>query len=159
VPRVWVSIGSNQGKEQHIPAAIEDLRRCFGPLNQSSIYESPAFGFKGDVFHNLVVGFDSILDPGEIRMELRHIEDQHSRVRSQEKFSSRTLDLDLLLYDDLVTKQEGFQLPHPDILAYAFVLGPLAEIAPDLLHPTKGMSYKVLWQRFPTEGKDSIRML
>lgn len=152
MPRVFVSIGSNIDRERNIQGALEALTQRFGPLAVSTIYETAAVGFDGQPFYNLVVAFDSDESVDAIRAELRRIEDAHGRQRNGvPKFSSRTLDLDLLLCGDVVDPVAN--LPHPDILNYAFVLGPLAELAPELLHPASGDALLVLWRkRFPGGG-------
>jgi 2-amino-4-hydroxy-6-hydroxymethyldihydropteridine diphosphokinase len=146
--RGFISIGSNIDKEIHIPASLNALQQQFGALTVSSIYESEAVGFLGDVFHNLVVGFDSELDVKSVAKQLRQIELDNGRTRDSQKFSARTLDLDLILYDKLIISDGRLQIPRDEIERYAFVLEPLAEIAPDLTHPVSGFSYAELWQRF-----------
>ncbi len=149
--KVFISIGSNLERERHIPAAIEDLERTFGPLMISSIYESEAEGFEGPPFHNLVVAFETGLAVETVYEKLKQIECRHGRGPGSRKFVSRTLDLDLILYGDLVLKdpQTGKQLlPRDDILRYAFVLEPLAEIVPELRHPILQKTYRELWQAF-----------
>ncbi len=151
MPRVFVSIGSNIDREENIRGAIESLTRRFGPLNLSTVYETKSVGFEGEDFFNLVVGFDSSESIEEIREELRRIENLHGRKREGvSKFSARTLDLDLILYGDVV--DPAADLPHPDILRYAFVLGPLAELAPNLAHPVKGVPYHALWRQTFADG-------
>ena len=152
MPRVFVSIGSNIDREANIRGAIEALVHRFGPLTFSSVYETRAVGFEGEVFLNLVVGFDTNEPIDVIRKELRGIEDAHGRQREGvPKFSSRTLDLDLILYGDVVDANE--KLPHTDILEYPFVLGPLAELAPDFVHPVTRETCLALWRRrFPDGG-------
>lgn len=149
MPRVFVSIGSNIDRENNIRGAIGALTRRFGSLSLSTVYETAAVGFEGDPFFNLVVGFDTGESIEAIRAELRRIEDAHGRQRAgQSKFSARTLDLDLILYGDVV--DPAANLPHGDILKYPFVLGPLAELAPDLAHPVMGDSCLALWRKnFP----------
>jgi 2-amino-4-hydroxy-6-hydroxymethyldihydropteridine diphosphokinase len=146
--RGYISIGSNIDKEQHIPASLLALEQCFGLLTLSSIYESEAVGFSGDVFHNLVVGFNSELDVKAVAKQLRQIELDNGRTRDSQKFSARTLDLDLLLYGDLIISDGRLQIPRDEIEKYAFVLEPLAEIAPTFTHPVSGISYGELWQQF-----------
>lgn len=146
--RVHVSIGSNIDREEHIRAAVSELRARFGELRLSSVYESEAVGFDGDNFLNMVVAFDTELDVRSVAQTLRAIEDKHGRVRSGPRFSSRTLDLDLLLYDELVSRDEGLDVPRAEITKNAFVLRPLAEIAPQALHPTVRLTFAELWQRF-----------
>jgi 2-amino-4-hydroxy-6-hydroxymethyldihydropteridine diphosphokinase len=144
----YISIGSNIDKERYIPASIKALSQFFGKLIISSVYSSESVGFTGDSFYNLVVGFNSELSVKEVAKQLRIIELANGRTRDSQKFSSRTLDLDLLLYDELVINDGRLQIPRDEIESYAFVLEPLAEIAPHLKHPINGLSYAELWDKF-----------
>lgn len=146
--RGYISIGSNIDKEKHIPASLLALEQCFGKLTLSSIYESEAVGFSGASFHNLVVGFESDLDVKTVAKQLRQIELDNGRTRDSQKFSARTLDLDLILYGDLIISDGRLQIPRDEIERYAFVLEPLAQIAPTDIHPVSGISYSELWQQF-----------
>lgn len=147
MPQVFVSIGSNIDREKNTREAVKRLAQRFGSLRISTVYEAKSVGFEGDDFFNLVVGFDSSESVETIRAALRHIEEAHGRKREgAAKFSARTLDLDLILYGDMV--EPAAKLPHPDILNYAFVLGPLAELAPDLIHPETGQTIGSLWRNF-----------
>ena len=148
MPRCWVSIGSNQDRDRCIRGAIHALRERFGELILSSVYESEAVGFDGEPFLNLVAGFDTTDPVAEVRVTLRYIEDAAGRVRGPDKFTPRTLDLDLLTYGDRIDLEHGKELPRDEILRYAFVLGPLSEIAGDEIHPTVGRSYRELWEEF-----------
>ena len=144
MPRCWLSIGSNQDREASIRGAIDDLRSTFGDLILSNVYESPAEGFDGEPFLNLVAGIDTNLSVGEIDRTLRAIEDAHGRIRGPDKFAPRTLDIDLLTYGQASGTLDGRELPRCEILRYAFVLGPLAEVAPDEVHPGTGRSFRDL---------------
>jgi 2-amino-4-hydroxy-6-hydroxymethyldihydropteridine diphosphokinase len=148
VIRGYISIGSNINKDVHIPASLRALEQIFGELAISSIYESEPVGFTGDVFYNLVVGFDSDLDVKVVAKQLRQIELDNGRTRDSRKFAARTLDLDLILYGDLIVNDGRLQIPRDEIEHYAFVLEPLAEIAPDLKHPITHISYAELWEQF-----------
>ena len=146
--RVWVSIGSNIEREKHVCAALRALRETFGELEVSPVYETPAEGFDGDPFYNLVVGFDTDLPAARLHSVLRGIEDANGRQRGAEKFSPRTLDIDALTYGDEVTDAGGKHLPREEITRYAFVLKPLADVAGGQLHPELGASYASLWERY-----------
>jgi 2-amino-4-hydroxy-6-hydroxymethyldihydropteridine diphosphokinase len=142
--RCWLSIGSNQNREASIRGAVADLRSAFGDLILSRVYETPAEGFAGEPFLNLVAGIDTNMSVGEIDRTLRAIEDTHGRLRGSDKFAPRTLDIDLLTYGQATGTLDGRQLPRDEILRYAFVLGPLAEVAPDEVHPGVGRSFRDL---------------
>lgn len=152
--RGYISIGSNIDKDKHIPASLRVLEQVFGKLTISSIYESEPVGFTGDAFYNLVVGFDSDLEVKAVAKQLRQIELDNGRTRDSRKFAARTLDLDLILYGNLIVNDGRLQIPRDEIEHYAFVLEPLAEIAPTLKHPVSHISYAELWGQFDkTEAK------
>jgi len=153
--RAYVSIGSNIDRERNVRSATAELRARYGRLVLSPVYESPAEGFEGDDFYNLVAAFDSDAPPRAIAQALLDIERAHGRERRADGMHSRTLDLDLLLYGDLVLNEPGLRLPREDITRYAFVLKPLADIEPEGRHPETGQSFAALWRRF--EGDRSLR--
>lgn len=146
---VYLSVGSNVEPARHIKAGLESLQQQYGALTLSAVYESAAVGFSGPNFYNLVLSFQSDCAPLVIADNLRVIEAQHGRVRDSKRFDSRTLDLDLILYDDLILNTTRLALPRDEILKYAFVLAPLAEIAPQLKHPITQETYSSLWEKFP----------
>jgi len=158
MPWVWVSIGSNIERERHVRSAVEALRAQFGELVVSPVYETPAEGFEGDPFYNLVAGFHTELAPGELHAALRDIENRNGRVRGAEKFSARTLDIDALTYGNARTEEGGKPLPRDEIERYAFVLKPLADVAPEEVHPVSGMTYSELWQGF-VKGRDGLAVV
>ena len=145
--QIYVSIGSNIDREHHIRAGIRELREQFGGVELSPIYESISVGFEGDNFYNLAAGFSTSLSINELNQTLSNIEDRHGRVRSGPRFSSRTLDIDLLLYDNIIS-EANCVLPRPEIYKNAFVLKPLADIAGDIIDPIKGDNYSTLWNAF-----------
>lgn len=146
--KVYISIGSNVNRDNNISSCVRSLRDTFGELELSAVYENQAVGFDGDNFYNLVVGFDTDEPVTSLTPIFRDIESRHERVRGGERFSSRTLDVDLLLYDDLVLDQPGLKIPRDEITRYAFVLRPLAEMAPSLVHPVLRQTMKELWEHF-----------
>ncbi|MEY4684337.1 MAG: hypothetical protein RLZ25_796 [Pseudomonadota bacterium] len=158
MPKAFLSIGSNIDPERHIPAALKDLADLFGPLALSSIYETEAVGFEGPIFHNLVAAFDCELPAETIAEHLRAIEERHGRTRESQKFSSRTLDIDLILWGDAIFTRGRLQIPRPEIIRYAFVLEPLAELAPDLKHPENGKTYGELWSGFDQTAAKQRRL-
>jgi 2-amino-4-hydroxy-6-hydroxymethyldihydropteridine diphosphokinase len=146
MPRCWLSIGSNQDREASIRGAIVDLRSAFGDLVLSRVYESAAEGFAGESFLHLVAGIDTDKTVAEIDRILRAIEAAHGRLRGPDKFAPRTLDIDLLTYGQAVGNLDGRDLPRDEILRYAFVLAPLAEVAQDEVHPGSGRTYRDLFR-------------
>jgi len=145
VARAYVGIGSNIERETNIRSAVLRLKARFGRLCLSSVYESQPVGFAGDNFYNLVAGFDTDIPVERLIGELHDIEQLHSRARTGRRFEPRTLDLDLLLYDDLIRHDSAVDIPRREILDYAFVLQPLAEIAPDVVHPEANKRISALW--------------
>ena len=147
--RVWLSLGSNIDPESNIRSAVDSLRRMFGPIVLSSVYESEAVGFDGAPFLNLVVGLDTDMSASQLMERLRGIEDRQGRVRDDnDKYSPRTIDIDLLTYGDLPVQVGRVALPRDEITRYAFVLLPLAEVAGDEVHPLTGLTYGALWAAF-----------
>ena len=148
MPRVYLGIGSNINRDINIRDGIAALKKQFGDVTVSRVYESPAYGFEGDNFYNLVAGFDTGYSLGELAEKLRAIEYSFGRKREHERFLPRTLDIDILLYGDLVHHDEEHDLPREDIKTYAFVLCPLAEIAGQERHPELESTYAELWNDF-----------
>ena len=145
---VFVSIGSNIDRYRHIVAALDALTDEFGALQLSRVYESEAVGFDGDNFLNLVAGFTTDLSVGALNRLLHAIEDRHGRRRDVARFSARTLDIDILTYDDQVGCIDGVELPREEILKNAFVLLPLVDVAAEQLHPVLQRSYRDLWRDY-----------
>ncbi len=144
--RVYVGIGSNIDRQRWIRRGLDALARNFGILDLSPVYESEAVGFAGDSFYNLVVGFDTELPLAELVEILQRIEQDCERTRdSTARFSSRTMDLDILCYGNLCGRIAGLQLPRPEILQHDFVLRPLADLAPAEIHPHEGRTWAELW--------------
>lgn len=149
--KVFISIGSNINKEKNIRSAIKILANHYHPINFSSIYECLAIGFEGDNFYNLVISFDTKLTAQQLNTALAAIENDHGRDRSAPPFSPRTLDLDLILYGADTINDGGLQIPRNEIIEYAFVLKPLAELVPQNRHPVSKQTFQALWQQFKSE--------
>jgi len=161
VARVYLGIGSNLNPEENLRLAVRELRRRFGDVELSTVYRNRPVGFDGEDFLNLVAGLDTPLSPSGVLEQLGEIHELAGRSRSQEKFVSRTLDIDLLLYDDLVADEPPLHLPRSDVLDYSFVLRPLAELAGERRHPVTGRRYLDHWREFdarrhPLERSDVI---
>ncbi len=147
---VYVGIGSNIDQEKYIRLAVKYLRDSFGEYCQlllSPVYKTQAVGFDGDDFFNLAASFLTDLTPFEVEKKLKEIEHKNGRRRDQEKFSARTLDIDLLLYDQEIINSNGIRIPRDEIEKYAFVLSPLADLAPELLHPETKITVAEMWKK------------
>jgi len=142
---VYVGLGSNVDREKNILHGIREIRRVFGGLELSPVYESEAVGFDGGDFLNMVVGFKTVKPVRDLVLALRAIEDRLGRDRSLPRFSHRSIDLDILSYDDLQIDEAGLQIPRKEILENSFVLRPLQDIAAGTLHPVLKQSYAELW--------------
>ncbi|MCX2778361.1 2-amino-4-hydroxy-6-hydroxymethyldihydropteridine diphosphokinase [Microbulbifer thermotolerans] len=145
---VLLGLGSNIDRERNIRAGLKALAGEFGRLRVSRVFESVAVGFDGDNFYNLVVAIHTALPVGQLALRLRGIEDANGRLRAGPKFSARTLDIDILIYGDLTGTVDGVKLPRAEIEKNAFVLQPLAELAPDWVHPLTGKSFAQMWAEY-----------
>ncbi len=145
---IYLSLGSNINRHKYITAALDALEKLLGNLIISSVYESKPVGFNGSNFFNLVVGAKTELTLADLSEKLKEIEDANGRVRTGPKFSPRTLDIDILTYSDFVGADEGVELPRAEIISNAFVLLPLAEIAPHESHPQLHETYSQLWMAY-----------
>ena len=142
--RAYLSLGSNIEPEAHLRAAIAELHERFGALAVSPVYRSKAVGFDGPDFLNLAVGLDTELDAYALDAWLHALEDRHGRRRDVPRYASRTLDVDIVLFDDLVLDGPGhLRIPRPE-LTQPFVLRPLCDIAPDVRDPTTGRTLSQL---------------
>lgn len=150
--KVFLGIGSNIDRENSIGTALKSLQTAFGEIHVSPTFESEAVGFSGDNFYNLVIAFETDRSLPEVVSIYRAIEDASGRDRTDPKFSARTLDIDPLLYGDLICKQP-VQLPRDEILQNAYVLWPLAILAPEHKHPVTGLSFAEHWKNYHNSQK------
>ena len=145
--RVWVGVGSNVEPVPHLQLAVAAMAERYGALRQSCVYENPPVGFSGADFLNMVVGLDTADSWQQVTAFCESIHERVGRASSgQQQFGPRKLDLDLLLFGMLV--DPAARVPRADVLRYAFVLGPLAEAAPDLRHPLNGMTMAAAWAEY-----------
>ena len=145
--RVAVSIGSNLERERNVKDALAALGKTFGELLRSPVYESAAYGFDGPPFYNLVVVFETPLDVRAVRAKIQAIENLQGRKIGENRSGSRSLDLDLLLYDDTVFRDQGLDVPRREIFEHAYILKPLADLLPAAPHPVTGESFADIWLR------------
>ena len=147
----FLSLGSNIDAEANIRSAMRALQADFQDVMFSPVYRCPAVGFEGEDFINLAARILTELKPLELRNYLAALENRHDRDRTAPRWSSRTLDVDILLYDDLCLMSPVLEIPRREILTAAFSLKPLADLAPDLVHPVTGERIADLWDRFPRD--------
>ncbi len=148
----YLGLGSNVNAKANIATGISSLRTTFSHVVISPVYRSRAVGFEGNDFINLVARIETRLCPLGLKHYLNDLEDRHGRARDVAKFSDRTLDIDILLYDDLYLLSPVLQIPRREILTAAYVLKPLAELAPDLIHPACRRAISELWAEFPEKN-------
>ena len=141
----WLGMGSNVDAEFHIRAGISELQEKFENVSFSPAYSSTSVGFDGDDFINLVARVETVIPPLELRQYLRDLEDRYGRKRDVPKYSDRTLDIDILLYGDLVLLSPKLELPRAEILKFSHVLKPLADLEPELVHPTERRTMADIW--------------
>jgi len=157
--RVYLSLGSNIEPERHLQAAILALRRRFGEIVVSPVYSYPAVGFDGPDFLNLAVAIDTDLEPQDLDEWLHALEESNGRRRDVPRFSSRTLDIDIVLYGDRVLKGAGnLEVPRPELLQ-AFVLQPLVDIAPRAVNPLDQRTLHELWRSDAVHGSAGTRVV
>jgi 2-amino-4-hydroxy-6-hydroxymethyldihydropteridine diphosphokinase len=149
--RIYLGLGSNINPEDNLRMGVRELEERYGELSISSVYRSRAVGFDGPDFLNLVVGCTTETGPQDVHAEIEAIHRKAGRERGSERFASRPLDIDLLLYDDLVIDDTPLHLPRSDVLEFSFVLRPLAELAPDLVHPVTGKTMAEHWADYDAD--------
>jgi 2-amino-4-hydroxy-6-hydroxymethyldihydropteridine diphosphokinase len=150
--------GSNLAPEHNLRLAAQQLMRLYPDVRFSAVYRNAAVGFEGPEFWNFVACFTSAQPPGEVLAQLHRIEELCGRARDAPKWAPRSMDLDILLYDDVVGEWPGLVLPRPDLLRRAYMLGPLAQIAPQLVHPLAHCTMAELWRRFDQAAHPLVRV-
>ena len=148
--KAYLSLGSNLGNRFFtLQKAIFEIHRKAGKIEQlSSIYETPAVGFEGGDFLNACLRISTVLTPSDLLEILLSIERHFGRERKQGNgYESRTLDIDLLLYDNEIITSDDLVVPHPKMHERAFVLKPLADIAPQFYHPIQNKDIRNLLQQ------------
>ena len=148
MPEVFVAAGGNIEPRQRLRQALALLQAAYPDLRVSPAYANRAVGFDGEDFVNLVVGFHTSESLAQVLETLHRIEEACGRPREAAKWAPRSMDLDVLLYGTDAGAYPGAVLPRPDLLKRAFMLGPLADLAPDVVHPTEGVTIAELWRRF-----------
>ena len=145
---VYVAAGSNLDAQRNLALAARELQRAFAPVRFSPAYRNAAVGFDGPDFVNWVAGFETRRGVREVVAELQRIEGLCGRTRDAPKWAPRSMDLDILLFGELCCDEPGLVLPRPDLLRRPYMLGPLADLAPQLRHPTVGLTIGELWAHF-----------
>jgi len=143
--KAYLSLGSNLDAAVHLRGAIDALRAEFGAIVLSPVYRTRAVGFDGNDFYNAAAVIETGLEPQALNDWLHALEDAHGRDRSGPRYGDRTLDIDIVLFDDRALDGPGhLRIPRPE-LRHAFVLKPLADIAPQALVPGTGSTLAQLW--------------
>ena len=149
-----LSLGSNIAPQANLRSAIAALRAQFGLLRLSPVYRTQAVGFEGADFLNAGAVLQTDLPPQALNDWLHALEGAHGRDRSGARFNDRSLDIDIVFYDDLVMRGTGnLRIPR-DELRHAFVLKPLADIAPDFIDPVSRQTLAALWCAHADHGRD-----
>jgi len=156
---IYISLGSNIEPSSNLQQAITVLNKTLIGTRVARIYQCPAVGFAGADFFNTVLFGKTPLTVSGVVSWLRSIEEEAGRDRSQPPFSSRELDLDLLLYDDIVLQGETLQLPRDEVLRHAFVMQPLVELAPNLIHPVKRQPLHLLREQMLAQYPEDFAAL
>jgi 2-amino-4-hydroxy-6-hydroxymethyldihydropteridine diphosphokinase len=154
----FVAIGSNIDPAARVSQAAQALRARFPDVRFSACYRSRAYGFQGEDFINAVARLSTDLPVAALLAELHSIEALCGRDRRAPRWGSRSMDLDLLLYDDVVGSGEGYVLPRPDLTRRAYMLGPIAELAPERRYPPDGPTMAQLWARFPEQDLQRLAL-
>ena len=155
---VYVAAGSNVDASRNLQLALSLLRNVYTPVRISPAYSNKAVGFSGDDFINLVVEFSTRDAVAEVRRQLQLIEAKCGRPLNAQKWAPRTMDLDILIYGEVISNEPGLILPRPDLVRRPYMLRPMADIAPEALHPTLHRSMRELWEAFDSNGHEMLEV-
>lgn len=158
VADVYVAAGSNIDAVRHLQLALRELRRTYPELEVSPAYRNQAVGFTGDDFVNLVVGFKTAASPAQVRTQLQNVEASCGRAPDAPKWAPRSMDLDILLFGDLVSNEPGLIVPRPDLTRRPYMLKPMADIGPDVVHPVSRKTMRELWEAFDSGGHEMVKV-
>ena len=150
-----LGLGTNLGdREENLKKAIENISTFAGEvISFSQIYETEPWGFRSeDHFFNMVIQIKTNLKPVDLLKQLLKIEIQMGRARGTEKYSSRIIDIDILLYENEIINKPYLKVPHPMIQERKFVLVPLCDITPEMIHPVLNKTFKVLLEECDDES-------
>lgn len=144
--KVYFSIGSNKGNRSGlINEAIDKIDIIIGKVVlKSSIYETKSWGFNSNNFYNICILLESTLTPELILNKILTIEKDMGRLKTTDQYSDRCIDIDILFFDNMIVNSKSLEIPHPRIQLRKFVLTPMLELTPDLIHPILNKSIRQL---------------
>jgi 2-amino-4-hydroxy-6-hydroxymethyldihydropteridine diphosphokinase len=145
---VYLGLGSNLGdRKANLQAAVEAMEPVARLLAASPIYETPPWGYLAQPdFLNQVIRVETDQSPSELLVYMKDLETRLGRTATV-RYGPRTIDIDILFYDDLILDEPGLTIPHPRIQGRAFVLVPLADLAPDMIHPLEGKTISAMLEQ------------
>lgn len=156
---IYLGVGSNINKKLNVNSCLNYFKSSFKYCQISPLYQSPSYGFSGNDFYNLVVKIKSHFDLVALKKWLMAVEDIHGRDRKHVRYSNRTLDIDILFYNDDVIEVSGIKIPRPEILTQAYVLKPLVDLTPELIHPQTDMPLNKHWQRLKENKTINLKIV
>jgi 2-amino-4-hydroxy-6-hydroxymethyldihydropteridine diphosphokinase len=156
VTEVYIAAGSNIDPVNHLRMALDELRQLYPSLVVSPAYRNKSVGFAGEDFINLVVGFVTDEPVARVREQLQRVETRCGRSANSPKWAPRSMDLDILLYGQLINDEPGLVIPRPDLLRRPYMLKPMADIAPDVPHPLVKKTMRELWESFDSAGHEMV---
>ena len=158
MPNVFISLGSNIDPEVNVRRAVGGLVRAIQVRGISTVYRTTPIGRPDQpAFYNAVVLADTHIPARQLKFDvLRRIEDSLGRIRTSDKYSPRTIDLDIILYDDQVIREEGLIIPDPDIYTRPFLAAGVFELAPELILPDTSQPVRDVANRLPTAGMQPL---